>query len=216
MELWAIYLASLVMGFSGAMIPGPMLTIAIKESLQRGIKAGPQLVTGHALLELLLIIAVIFGLGQFFMWPSIQGAIGVIGGLFLFWLSYSILREAWTMPVLDLTAQAGGGSRLHPVVAGVTVSLSNPSWPLWWATAGASSMLLAANYGVSGIISFFVGHISADYIWYTLVSLAVVGGKKLLTPFIYRIILTICALFLLGLAAYFVYSGLKVWGIWPG
>jgi threonine/homoserine/homoserine lactone efflux protein len=214
MELGAIYLASMVMGFSGAMIPGPMLTLAIKESLQRGFKAGPQMVTGHALLELLLVIAIFFGLGQIIMWPSIQGTIGVVGGLFLFWMAYGILREAWTLPALDLRGQGGGGDRLHPVIAGVTVSISNPYWSLWWVTAGAGSLLLAANNGLAGFASFFAGHITADYVWYSLVSLAVVGGKKLLTPFIYKIILTICALFLVGLAAYFVYSGLVFWGFW--
>ncbi len=210
MNLWAIYLASMVMGFSGAMIPGPMLTVAIKESLYRGIKAGPQMVLGHALLELLLIIAIFFGLGQLIMWPLLQGVIGVIGGLFLFWMSYGILREAWFLADINFTGQAAGNS-LHPILTGVTVSLANPYWPLWWATAGISSLMLAAGNGVAGFASFYLGHITADFTWYTFVSFAVVSGKKLLTPLIFRIILSICGVFLLGLAGYFVYSGLVFW-----
>jgi threonine/homoserine/homoserine lactone efflux protein len=211
MNLWTIYLASMVMGFSGAMIPGPMLTVAIKESLYRGIKAGPQMVLGHALLELLLIIAIFFGLGKLITWPLVQGVIGVIGGLFLFWMSCGILREAWFLPDINLTGQAGKNS-LHPVLTGVTVSLANPYWPLWWATAGISSLMLASGNGVAGYASFFSGHITADFTWYTFVSFAVVSGKKLLTPLIFRIILSVCGVFLLGLAGYFVYSGLVFWG----
>lgn len=212
MNLWTIYLASLVMGFSGAMIPGPMLTVAIKESLYRGIKAGPQLVFGHILLELLLIIAIFFGLGRLIMWPLVQGIIGVVGGLFLFWMSYGILREARFLTDINLSGQAGKNG-LHPVLAGVTVSIANPYWSLWWATAGISSLMLAAGNGAAGFAGFYFGHITADFTWYTLVSFAVVSGKKLLTPLIFRLILSICGIFLFGLAGYFVYSGLVFWGV---
>ncbi|MHB8126397.1 MAG: LysE family transporter [Desulfitobacteriaceae bacterium] len=212
MILCTIFFASLVMGFSGAMMPGPMLTVTIKESLRRGAKAGPQIVSGHVLLELLIVIAIFFGLGKVIMWSSVKGTIGVVGGLFLFWMAYGILREAWSLPNIDLSGKVTGNS-LHPVVTGVTVSVSNPYWSLWWATAGASSLMLAANNGITGVTSFYFGHITADYIWYTIVSVAVAGGKKLFTPLVFRIILSVCGVFLLGLAGYFVYSGLFFWGL---
>jgi len=48
MELSVIFMTSLVMGFSGAIMPGPLLTVTINESLRRGARVGPQIVTGHA------------------------------------------------------------------------------------------------------------------------------------------------------------------------
>jgi len=207
MVLWTIFLTSLVMGFSGAIMPGPLLTVTINESLRRGGKAGPQIVTGHAVIELILVIAIFFGLGTFITWTSVKGTIGVIGGLFLFWMAYGILREAFSSNSLDLLGQ-DTGKHMLPWVAGATVSASNPYWFVWWATAGTGSLMLASNYGFAGASSFYLGHISSDYIWYSLVSAAVAHGKSLFTPTIYRIILGVCGLFLVGMASYFVYSGI--------
>jgi len=48
------------------MMPGPLLTITISESSQRGFFIGPALILGHAILELILVIALLFGLAPFF------------------------------------------------------------------------------------------------------------------------------------------------------
>ena len=207
MVLWTIFLTSLVMGFSGAIMPGPLLTVTINESLRRGAKAGPQIITGHALLELILVIAIFFGLGTFITLASVKGTIGVIGGLFLFWMAYGILREATSSINLELLTQ-DTDKHMLPWVAGATVSASNPYWFVWWATAGAGSLMLASNYGLAGAGSFYLGHISSDYIWYSLVSAAVARGRSLFTPMIYRIILGVCGLFLIGMASYFIYSSI--------
>lgn len=209
MSLGAIFIASLVMGFSGALMPGPLLTVTINESLRQGAGTGPKLVLGHALLELLLVLLIFFGLGPTFTRPLVKAAIGLIGGGFLLWMGYGIVRESLAKGLsLDLEGRENS-RRLNPVLAGITVSASNPYWSIWWATAGASSLMLAAAEGVAGAVSFYAGHILSDFLWYSLVSAAVAKGKKLFTPLIYRLILGICGLFLLGLSIYFIYSGIR-------
>lgn len=207
MELGTIFLSSLVMGFSGAIMPGPLLTVTINESLRRGAKAGPQIATGHSLLELLLVIGIFFGLGTLITGALVKGVIGIVGGVFLLWMAYGILKEALSKISLDLL---GNEKSKHssPWIAGATVSASNPYWFVWWATAGAGSLLMASNYGFAGASSFYLGHIASDYLWFSLVSVAVSRGKKLFTPAIYRTILGICGLFLVVMASYFIYSGI--------
>lgn len=100
---------------------------------------------------------------------------------------------------------------LRPWVSGITVTASNPYWFLWWATAGAGSLMLAANHGIVGAICFYLGHVLADYIWFTFVALTIAKGRRLFTPLIYRLVLGICGLFLIGLASYFIYSGAGFW-----
>jgi len=187
-------------------MPGPLLTVTINESLRRGAKVGPQIVSGHALLELALVVAIFFGVGTYITWPSVKGTIGVVGGLFLFWMAYGILKESFQSTTMELSGMVSEKG-LRPWVAGITVTASNPYWFLWWATAGAGSLMAAAGQGVLGAISFYIGHIFADYIWYILVAYTVARGKTLFTPMVYRIVLGVCGLFLVILASYFVYSG---------
>ena len=206
MGLWVIFLTSLIMGFSGAIVPGPLLTVTINESLRRGARVGPQIASGHALLELALVIAIFFGLGAYITLPLVKGTIGIVGGLFLFWMAYGILKESFHSDALDLSGEITEKG-LQPWVAGITVTASNPYWFLWWATAGAGALMVAAGQGILGAIIFYIGHVLSDYIWFILVAFTVARGRNLFTPRIYHIVLSVCGLFLVGLAIYFVYSG---------
>ncbi len=214
MGILSIFAGSLVMGLSGAMMPGPLLTVTINESFRRGVIAGPLLVLGHALLELALVIAIFLGLGSLIILPQVKGAIGLIGGLFLIWMAYGIMKEVLNKEfTLDLRGN-GQQSGLNPVIQGITVSASNPYWSVWWASAGASALVLAGSQGgVLGTLSFYLGHIMADFAWYASIGAAVAKGKKFLTPVVYRCVLGSCGLLLAGLAVYFIYSGLNFFAL---
>ena len=58
MVLWGMFFKSFLIGFSGAMVPGTMLGVTIDGSLKKGWKAGPLIVLGHGILEILLIIVI--------------------------------------------------------------------------------------------------------------------------------------------------------------
>jgi len=77
---------------------------------------------------------------------------------------------------------------------------------LWWATIGANFVALARQGGALGLVSFFSGHILADFLWYTLVAFLVFTGKGLLTDKLYRGLIVVLGFFLVGLALYFIFS----------
>lgn len=83
MVLWGMFFKAFLIGFSGAMMPGPMLGVTIDGSLKKGWKAGPLIVLGHGILEILLITVMISGLKDFFTNTTVAGIIGLAGGLFL-------------------------------------------------------------------------------------------------------------------------------------
>ena len=56
-SLWFLFWSAFLVGFSGAMMPGPVLTATISEVMKRGFKAGPLIVLGHALLEIVVLVA---------------------------------------------------------------------------------------------------------------------------------------------------------------
>jgi threonine/homoserine/homoserine lactone efflux protein len=209
MDLGSIFLASLVMGFSGAIMPGPLLTVTINESLRRGFIAGPLIVLGHAILELFLVCLLLLGFGTILDQPLIKGLIGLVGGSFLIWMAYGMMQEARRKD-LDLSLNSTQTEKtMNPVFLGATISASNPYWSLWWATVGTGSLILAGKNGFVGSISFYLGHIFSDLIWYSLVSWAIATGRRVFTPVIYRMILWVCGFFLIGLALYFIYSGIN-------
>lgn len=234
MNLPAIFTTAFVVGFSGAMMPGPLLTVTIGESARRGFKAGPLIVLGHAALELLLIIVIALagGLSAFLKAAAVSRAIALLGGAFLIYMGYGMAKDARAGRISvslqvsslkkglsgsgeaadkgeGLSGAAGGGSvRLHPVAAGVLISISYPYWSLWWATIGLGYITLSMRSGCAGLASFFTGHILADFVWYGLVAAAVAGGRKFLNDGVYRAIILICGVFLVALGGYFIYSGL--------
>jgi threonine/homoserine/homoserine lactone efflux protein len=87
---------------------------------------------------------------------------------------------------------------------GITASLSNPYWFVWWATVGSAFLSKSLSHGPAGPVVFYFGHIMSDLVWYTFVSFMISIGKKLLAGKPYYIILTICALFLVYMGAKFI------------
>lgn len=208
MSLTALFFTAFVMGFSGAMMPGPLLTVTINESYRRGFIAGPLLMLGHGILEASLIAGLTLGLYNILAQTAFKSGVAIVGGLILLWLGWGMAKDAWLARV-SLQNESRGSSRgLHPVLAGIVVSLSNPYWILWWATIGLAYVTQALQKGWLGLMVFFTGHILADLTWYSAVSLAAVSGKKVLSEKVYRGILIVCGVFLLGLGVYFVQAGI--------
>ncbi|OPX88820.1 MAG: LysE type translocator [Pelotomaculum sp. PtaB.Bin104] len=222
MELLGIFSTAFIVAFSGAMMPGPLLTVAIGESTRRGFVAGPLLILGHGLLEIVLILPLAFGFSSFLARVEVSTAIAVVGGIFLTYMGYTMARDARRGkislnieldPAKDIVPEGikpDQQSRWweHPVASGILVSLSNPYWSLWWATVGLGYITLSMSSGLVGLSLFFAGHILADLLWYSLVSAAVAGGRKFLTEGLYKGILTGCGVFLIGLGGYFLHFGI--------
>jgi threonine/homoserine/homoserine lactone efflux protein len=206
MSLWGIFITAYVVGFSGALAPGPLLTLTVNESFRRGYKAGPQLITGHALLELLIVALIAGGLHRLAGGP-VYGVISFLGSGFLLWMGWQLTSGAARGSIkLELDA-APEQNQKGLLFLGAATSLANPYFALWWLTVGAGYVVVAMNFGTVGVLAFFIGHILADYTWYTLVSSTIAGGRRFFTNTAYRAVVFCCGMFILVLAVYFFYSG---------
>ncbi len=217
MDLGAIFITALVVGFSGAAMPGPLMTVTIGEVVRRGFIAGPLLIVGHALLEVLLVLLLLWGAAEILLAEQVQIIIALAGGAFLIYLGWTMYRNARRGRVyLQLAPEAEGIAdkqvaeryKMHPVLAGILVSLSNPYWSIWWATIGLAYITTAMARGTTGLLAFMSGHLLADFIWYGFISGAVAGGRRFLNQQFYRGVVAVCGIFLVVLGSYFVYSGL--------
>ena len=103
--------------------------------------------------------------------------------------------------------EARGAGRL--VFDGVLTSLSNPYWFIWWATTGSAFLLKSLKHGsVVGPTVFYFGHILSDLVWYSFVSILIWKGRKLIVGTGYKILIGVCALFLLYLGVVFIRDGI--------
>ena len=207
-DLLSIFSTSFIIALSGAMMPGPLLTATISHSTSRGMIAGPLLILGHGILELVLIIALISGLEPYVKNNTFFFVVGISGSIILVWMAYGMFRA---LPQLHLDWQSTGQNQQGiMVIDGILLSLANPYWSIWWASIGLGYIFHAMKFGINGVICFFVGHILADLAWYASISFAVSKGRSLLNDRLYRQIIAVCATFLMGFAGYFLYSALSV------
>lgn len=202
--------ASAGVALSGAMAPGPFLTVTITRTLRQGRLSAALMLVGHALLEGLLLVGFAFGLQNLLRQETVSAIIAVVGAGVLFWMAWDLGRGAIDGRIVtDLeTAEQPEESRLGPIAHGALVSISNPYWTLWWATIGVTLAVKGLAIGPEGVVAFFIGHELGDIAWYALVILAVSSGRKLLTGRVYQIVIGICAAFLAFLGVTFAVSGL--------
>ena len=213
----ALFGQSFLLALSGALMPGPLLTVTISEALKKGTRAGPFLVLGHGLIELALITAAVAGLGKFLSRELVIGIIGIVGGLVLIWMGASMglgSKQAARQAISEIDKSNAATSTgnfssglLRCISLGITTSAVNPYWTLWWVTAGLSLMTKALQIGPFAICAFYVGHILADLAWYWAVAFTVSHGSHWLNAKAYRLVLVVCAVLLLGMGANFVISG---------
>ncbi len=206
-ELVFIAGSAFVIGLSGAMSPGPVLTVTIAESVKRGPWAGPLMMVGHAVLELVLVGAIVLGLDAFLQVKLVQVILFLIGSLMLCVMAYLTLkssRQDFTAALKNTSTASVQGHALRLPVLGVLISLSNPFWTLWWVTIGMTYLGVAIRYSWWGIGAFFIGHILSDFGWYSLISFSIGKGRKFISNKVYRIVLTACAIGLLIFAGWFI------------
>jgi len=201
-----LFSTSFVVAFSGAMMPGPLMTATLSESSRNGPWVGPKMIAGHALLEMALLTALLFGMAPLFKKEFFFILVAFIGGILMIWMAQSMFRS---IPKLEINAPVDSGKRMNHYLAGILLSLANPYWIIWWATIGLGYVMNAQKFGIPGIFAFFTGHILGDLVWYTSLSVAIGKGKRFFTRAIYRILLTACATFLVLFALWLIYGGIR-------
>jgi threonine/homoserine/homoserine lactone efflux protein len=209
MELLALFFNSFVVGFSGAMMPGPLLAVGIAETPRHGWRTGPVISVGHAIAEIAIVVLLSLGLAALVEGNAvITHVISVVGGVALILMglmtAYDILRKRVTYDA----ATAVPKSHHRLAGEGITATLSNPYWFVWWATTGLAFLVKSLDFGAIGPVVFYFGHILSDFVWYTVVAIVIWSGRKLMIGAGLRILILTCALFLLYLGGKFIHDGI--------
>ena len=226
MSFWQVFSITFLVGLLGAMSPGSLLTYTIIKSIEARKKAflvGIFVSTGHAIIEILLMVILILGLGLLLSYPIVLISIGILGGGILIFFSAQILRDI-RKGYVDLTFlksseepphsnpenTRGKLYKTHPIFAGILFLMSNPHWWLFWSTAGLSIILdNSVNFqDLPAFIGLIIGKELGVFLWYTFIATAIGLSSKFITKKVYIGILIVCALFMLGYGGYLVISPL--------
>ncbi len=204
-EVVSLALASFIIGFSGALVPGPVFVAVVSQATRRGMLAGPMATIGHAIMETATATLLWFGLGIFLKSSLMKVAVGLVGGAFLVWSGLELLRFARKASIQESVREARSALVRHsPIIVGLVTSAMNPYFYFWWATIGNDFMLRGFEAaGLVGVVVFVISHWMSDLTWFTFVSASIHRGKRLITDRVYRTILLVCALFLLGIGVIF-------------
>jgi len=230
--LVAIFVTSFLVSLTGALSPGPLTTLAVREGVRRGFWAGPALAAGHGAIELALVAALALGLNRLLEEEWLTATIALVGGTFLLWLGAQIIRTAprqelvigergdgqeprsgppgrgWLRPALGEEERLTAAAALRLAASGVVVSVANPFWVLWWATVGTAYIATSLEEGAAGVGVFYGAHFLTDLGWLSVIALALATGRRIMSRRAYRGVLVACGVFLLGLGGWFLASGL--------
>jgi threonine/homoserine/homoserine lactone efflux protein len=209
-----IFGIAFITGFSGAMMPGPMLVLTIGQvGAYQSMDPVWYIVGGHALLEIITVVLLMAGMREAIQRPNVRGAIGLIGGAFLAYMGIDMMLSANDV-TLNLGAADAGMPWLELVVAGAAVCIVNPYFVGWWATIGTGQLAHTAPCNAAEYVSFYLGHELSDLVWYAIVGLIIVTGATWLSPTVYTWLIAVCGAALILLSLWFIWTGVRF--IWLG
>ena len=215
---WLIFSFSFLVALTGAMAPGPLLTYTIIKSVgtnRRGYLMGLWIIIGHALLEMGIILFLLLGFSYILKNIVVVRIIGALGGLILLFFGCSIIRDVIAGRISTRFLNPGEEDSAgphetdnrglkNPIIGGITVSMSNPYWWVWWATIGLAFIV---QFDISfrqwpKLLAFFLGHEAGDLIWYLIVSSLAYFGMRHVNKKVYYGILAICGIFMILFGIY--------------
>ncbi len=206
----SIFLQSLLIGYSGAMMPGSLLTYTIDRSIKAGAKSGPLIVIGHSLLELVIVVLIFAGAGRVLATDTAQMIIGFAGGLVLNLMGIGMIRDALLNRLTINTESRPEHVKSSMIAAGAIISAANPYFIFWWAVIGLGLILSAYKaFGIAGVVIFYLGHTLADLTWYSFISYLISKTRRFINLKIYKVVIIALGLCLCGFGISFIAGGFK-------
>jgi threonine/homoserine/homoserine lactone efflux protein len=209
-NLASVFAFAFAASFGAVISPGPVTAAIVTEAPRQGWAAGPLIASGHALLELLMVILINFGLASWMSNPKLKIIIAIGGGILLAGIGSSYLFSAWrgTIKLPEADNRVPARSRLSLISLGILTTISNPFWYTWWITVAASYLSKAQALGSSAIVTFYLGHVFADLTWDTALSIATSSSRRWLSNTHYRFLIILTGGFMLFLGAQYIHGTL--------
>lgn len=188
------------LGLTG-LIPGPLLTLVISESLKHGAKEGIKIAASPLITDLPIILFTILIMSRFSNTDHILGFIAFGGSIYLLYLAF----ESFTFGGISTNTKT---RPVNVIKKGIIANLLNPSPYVFWFTIGAPTIIKAFDEGVITALLFVVVFYSV--LVGSKVTIAVITGKSknFLSSRYYSYLIKTLGVVLCIFAVYFIKSGI--------
>ena len=187
----------IVISASGVMAPGPLFAANISYGLREGGKSGIKMATGHAIVELPLVLLLGIGVFSLDSFPEFRTIISILGAITLFVFAFLQIKT-----ILNKNKKISTKLKQGPIITGILLSGLNPFFIIWWLTIGLKLISDAmAIWAFAGILIVFVLHIWMDFVWLGATAFLISKSKKIISNTNYKIIV-------LALSAILIYFGI--------
>ncbi|HIC50327.1 MAG: hypothetical protein CXX69_00110 [Candidatus Thalassarchaeum betae] len=180
--------------------PGPLLTMVIRESLTKGLKAGMWTAAAPIFTDGPMIIATLLVAGWMATQPMVLLIISLLGAVFLTKMGVDCF--GLEPPSAELGDDDASGSFKR----GILTNLLNPNVYMFWVLIGGPLMASAAEEEPFAPITFALCFLISIILVKSAIAWLFVGAGDRLSTRGYRIALSICGLAMLAFAAGFAYQ----------
>ena len=203
------YLTYIVSGFFlglTGLIPGPLLTLVISETLKHGPKEGIKIAASPLITDLPIILVTILIMSRISHTDNILGVIAFGGSIFLLYLAFESLS-------FKNINSVSATSRTHTIRKGIIANFLNPSPYVFWFTIGAPTIIKAFTenliYALLFLFVFYAVLVGSKIV------IAIITGKtkNFLSSKYYIYMIRFLGIVLFLFAIYFIKNGLVYFGV---
>ena len=190
-------IAGATLGIVEGIKPGPLLTMVIRETLSGGLRAGLWTAAAPIFTDGPLVIFSLFAAAWIATNPSALLVITLAGAIFLAQMGYECF--GLEPPNMDEDAPPPTGSFLR----GVITNLLNPNVYVFWFLIGGPLMASAADEETLAPIAYAITFLVTIMLTKAAIAYAIHRASGNISAIVYRRLLTICGLVMIGFALYY-------------
>ena len=199
-------ISGILFGLSAGILPGPLLTLVISETVKHNKKEGILVASAPVLTDLPIILLSVFVLAKLSNFHLVLGILSIAGALFIGYLAY----ESITIKGVELNLE---NIKAQSLRKGVITNFLSPYPYLFWISIGAPSILKAYKISLLSVIFFILGFYLLLVGSKVIVALIVDRSKSFLKSSAYIYIIRTLGFILLIFAALYIRDALKIFGV---
>lgn len=193
---------AVVLGATSGLSPGPLLTLVVAESFQRGFRSGAAVAIAPIITDLPIVLLMMVLANALSSMNYVIGVLYLAGSCYLAYLSIELFR------IKGMEIDTTSNPRTS-FIKGIVANLLNPAPYIFWLTVGTPLLLQAKEISwlvLAAFLGFFYGLLVG-----TKLLLAVLIGKNrhVLEGRYYRVVMSFMGILLIFFAAIFIKNGIE-------